>query len=116
MDFRFTKEEEAFRKEVHDFIETECPPTLRGKDVNFFQELPNLMEWRKKIAEKGRGFADFTNYFIAGIGRYQPGHAFFPGLNQISQVTIQFSHLLIFCHGADDDSEIFRLYRLHKTK
>src|SRR3990172_7098317 len=53
MDFRFTTEEEAFRKEVHDFIETECPPGLRGKDVNFFQELPNLMEWRKKIAEKG---------------------------------------------------------------
>ena len=53
MDFRFTQEEEAFRKEVHDFIETECPPTLRGKDVNFFQELPNLMEWRKKIADKG---------------------------------------------------------------
>jgi alkylation response protein AidB-like acyl-CoA dehydrogenase len=53
MDFRFTAEEEAFRKEVHDFIEKECPPTLRGKDVNFFQELPNLVEWRKKIAEKG---------------------------------------------------------------
>jgi alkylation response protein AidB-like acyl-CoA dehydrogenase len=53
MDFRFTPEEEAFRAEVHNFIEAECPPTLRGKDVNFFQELPNLVEWRKKIAEKG---------------------------------------------------------------
>ena len=53
MDFRFTAEEEAFRTEVHNFIETECPASLRGKDVNFFQELPNLMEWRKKIAEKG---------------------------------------------------------------
>jgi len=53
LDFRFTAEEEAFRTEVHNFIETECPASLRGKDVNFFQELPNLMEWRKKIAEKG---------------------------------------------------------------
>ncbi len=53
MDFKFTPDEEAFRTEVHNFIETECPATLRGKDVNFFQELPNLMEWRKKIAAKG---------------------------------------------------------------
>jgi alkylation response protein AidB-like acyl-CoA dehydrogenase len=53
MDFRFTPEEEAFRKDVHDFIEKECPPQLRGKDVNFFQEAPNLMQWRQKIADKG---------------------------------------------------------------
>ncbi|MFQ5473105.1 MAG: acyl-CoA dehydrogenase family protein [Dehalococcoidia bacterium] len=53
MDFRFTPEEEAFRKEVHDFVEKECPEAIRGGGVNFFQELPSLMEWRKKVAEKG---------------------------------------------------------------
>ena len=53
MDFRFTPEEEAFRREVHDFIEKECPPELRGGGVNFFQQAPALMAWRKKIAEKG---------------------------------------------------------------
>ncbi len=53
MDFRFTPEEEAFRKEVHDFIEKECPLDLRGGDVNFFQQAGNLFAWRKKVAEKG---------------------------------------------------------------
>ena len=53
MDFRFTSEEEAFRKEVHDFIEKECPKELRGKDVNFFQNVGSLLEWRKKVASKG---------------------------------------------------------------
>ena len=53
MDFRFTPEEEAFRKEVHDFIEKECPKELRGKDVNFFQNIGSLLEWRKKVAGKG---------------------------------------------------------------
>jgi alkylation response protein AidB-like acyl-CoA dehydrogenase len=53
MDFRFAPEEEAFRKEVHDFIEKECPPELRGGGVNFFEQAPSLMKWRKKLAEKG---------------------------------------------------------------
>jgi alkylation response protein AidB-like acyl-CoA dehydrogenase len=53
MDFRFTPEEEAFRKEVHDFIEKECPRELRGGDVSFFEQAGNLFAWRKKVAEKG---------------------------------------------------------------
>jgi alkylation response protein AidB-like acyl-CoA dehydrogenase len=53
MDFRFTAEEEAFRKEVHDFIENECPRELRGKGVNFFEQAPKLIEWRGKVAKKG---------------------------------------------------------------
>jgi alkylation response protein AidB-like acyl-CoA dehydrogenase len=53
MDFRFTPEEEAFRKEVRDFIENECPKELRGGGVNLFQQVGSLMEWRRKVAQKG---------------------------------------------------------------
>ncbi len=53
MDFRFTPEEEAFRGEVRTFIESECPPELRGGDVNFFQQVGHLLAWRKKVADKG---------------------------------------------------------------
>ena len=34
MDFRLTPEEEAFRLEVREFIEKECPEELRGGGVN----------------------------------------------------------------------------------
>ncbi len=44
MDFRFTPEEEAFRQEVHDFIENECPKDLRGGGVNIMEEVGNLFE------------------------------------------------------------------------
>jgi len=53
MDFRFTTEEEAFRKEVSDFIEAECPKELRGKGINIMENIGPLFSWRKKIAEKG---------------------------------------------------------------
>ena len=52
MDFRFTPEEEAFRQEVHDFIEKECPPDLRGGGVNIMQEVGNLFAWRAKLAKE----------------------------------------------------------------
>ena len=52
MDFRFTPQEEAFRQEVHDFIEKECPPELRGGNVNFFQQVGPLVQWRNKLAKK----------------------------------------------------------------
>lgn len=53
MDFRFTPEEEAFRQEVHDFIEKECPPELRNSDIGIFDKLSALMAWRKRVGEKG---------------------------------------------------------------
>jgi alkylation response protein AidB-like acyl-CoA dehydrogenase len=53
MDFRFSPEEEAFRREVREFIEKECPKELRGKGVNFFEQAPKLIEWRQKLAKKG---------------------------------------------------------------
>jgi alkylation response protein AidB-like acyl-CoA dehydrogenase len=52
MDFRFTPEEEEFRKEVRDYIENECPKELRGGGVNIFAEAGNLFAWRAKIAQK----------------------------------------------------------------
>src|SRR5207237_7227302 len=53
MDFRFSPEEETFRREVHDFINKERPKELRGGDVSFFEQAGNLFSWRKKVAEKG---------------------------------------------------------------
>ncbi len=53
MDFRLTPEEEAFRQEVHDFIEKECPPALRGGGGNIFSNAGDYVAWRKKIAGKG---------------------------------------------------------------
>src|SRR3972149_9910894 len=52
MDFRFTPEEEAFRQEVHEFIENECPAELRGSGVNILQEVGHLFAWRAKLAKK----------------------------------------------------------------
>jgi len=52
MDFRFTPEEEAFRQEVHDFIEKECPADLRGGGVNIMEEVGNLFAWRAKLAKR----------------------------------------------------------------
>ncbi|TET96095.1 MAG: acyl-CoA dehydrogenase [Dehalococcoidia bacterium] len=52
MDFRFTPQEEAFRQEVHDFIEKECPADLRGGGVNIMEEVGNLFAWRAKLAKR----------------------------------------------------------------
>ena len=52
MDYRFTPKEEAFRKEVREFIEKECPQDLRGGGVNIFQQAGNLFAWRAKVAKK----------------------------------------------------------------
>ena len=53
MDWKDTPEQAAFRKEVHDFIDKECPKELRGGDVSFFEQAGNLFAWRKKVAQKG---------------------------------------------------------------
>src|SRR5574341_717316 len=53
MDFRFNAEEEAFRKEVHDFIEAECPADLRKGGVNLFEQAGSFLAWRKRVAERG---------------------------------------------------------------
>jgi alkylation response protein AidB-like acyl-CoA dehydrogenase len=52
MDFRFTPKEEAFRQEVHDFIEKECPADLRAGGVNIMEEVGNLFAWRAKLAKR----------------------------------------------------------------
>jgi alkylation response protein AidB-like acyl-CoA dehydrogenase len=53
MDFHFTREEETFRKEVHSFIENECPPELRHGEIVAAEQLSLLFDWRKKVAERG---------------------------------------------------------------
>ena len=52
MDFRLTPEEEAFREEVRDFIEKECPAELRGGGVSIFEQAGNFFAWRAKLAQK----------------------------------------------------------------
>ena len=52
MDFRFTPQEEAFRQEVHEVIEKECPADLRGGGVNIMEEIGNLFAWRAKLAKR----------------------------------------------------------------
>ena len=52
MNFRFTPEEEAFRQEVHEVIEKECPADLRGGGVNIMEEVGNLFAWRAKLAKR----------------------------------------------------------------
>jgi alkylation response protein AidB-like acyl-CoA dehydrogenase len=55
MDFRLSTEDEAFRQEVHDFIEKECPKQLRerGGLGSFFSNAQYFIEWRRKIAGRG---------------------------------------------------------------
>jgi len=53
MDFRFSPEEEAFRREVRFFVETECPPELRHGEIVAAEQLNLLFDWRKKVAERG---------------------------------------------------------------
>jgi alkylation response protein AidB-like acyl-CoA dehydrogenase len=55
MDFRLSPEDEAFRQEVHDFIDKECPKELRERAGigSFMSNAHHFIAWRKKIAEKG---------------------------------------------------------------
>ena len=59
MDFKDSPEEGAFRREVRDFIQTECPPELKtarraagfGFDVS--DRAAAMETWRKKLAARG---------------------------------------------------------------
>ena len=59
MDFRFTDEEEALRKEVRDFLEKELPPDWPGVDPDMyhedsFKEIHQVsQEMQRKLAAKG---------------------------------------------------------------
>ena len=59
MDFRFTDEEEAFRKEVREFLDKELPPDWPGVDPDMYHEdaFDNIHEvslaTQKKLAAKG---------------------------------------------------------------
>jgi alkylation response protein AidB-like acyl-CoA dehydrogenase len=54
MDLSFTPEQEAFRKEVREFIATAMPPHLKklADDDGHF-EMDEVMEWHKILAQKG---------------------------------------------------------------
>jgi alkylation response protein AidB-like acyl-CoA dehydrogenase len=54
LDFTFTPEEEAFRKEVVEFLEKEAPQEYREKKVTFFDmsSQPDWIEKHRQMAEK----------------------------------------------------------------
>src|SRR5216684_5334744 len=67
MDFDFTPEQEAFRKEVRAWLETNLPDDLRGKafassraDV---EEVAKLRAWQKTMAEAGYVGLDWPREF-----------------------------------------------------
>src|SRR5712692_4050982 len=67
MDFDFTPEQEAFRKEVRAWLETNLPDDLRGKafassraDV---EEVKRLRAWQKTMAEAGFVGMDWPREF-----------------------------------------------------
>jgi alkylation response protein AidB-like acyl-CoA dehydrogenase len=67
MDFDFTPEQEAFRKEVRAWLETNLPDDLRGKafassraDV---EEVKRLRAWQKTMAEAGYVGMDWPREF-----------------------------------------------------
>jgi alkylation response protein AidB-like acyl-CoA dehydrogenase len=67
MDFDFTPEQEAFRKEVRAWLETNLPDDLRGKafassraDV---EEVKKLRAWQKTMAEAGYVGLDWPREF-----------------------------------------------------
>ncbi len=55
MDFRLSPEDEAFRQEVHEFIDKECPKELRERAGigSFMSNAQHFIAWRRKIADKG---------------------------------------------------------------
>src|SRR5438093_9588582 len=67
MDFDFTPEQEAFRKEVRAWLETNLPDDLRGKafassraDV---EEVRKLRAWQKTMSEAGYVGMDWPREF-----------------------------------------------------
>jgi len=67
MDFQFTEEQEAFRKEVRQWLERNLPDELRGSgfaasraDV---EEIRQLRAWQKKLAEAGDVGMDWPREF-----------------------------------------------------
>jgi alkylation response protein AidB-like acyl-CoA dehydrogenase len=67
MDFQFTEEQEAFRKEVRQWLERNLPDELRGSgfaasraDV---EEVGQLRAWQKKLAEAGYVGMDWPREF-----------------------------------------------------
>ena len=55
MDFRFSPEQQAFQKEIRDFVLTELPQELLWSERIAFTDAlwPAVLEARKKLAEKG---------------------------------------------------------------
>ncbi len=53
MNFRFSKDEEAFRKEVREFIEEEMTDTIRSKWLGGLLDTPERQEFVTKMSKRG---------------------------------------------------------------
>ncbi|MBN8609384.1 MAG: acyl-CoA dehydrogenase family protein [Deltaproteobacteria bacterium] len=54
MDLSFTPEQEAFRREVREFLKTEVPPHIKAKaEVDGHFEMDEVMDWHKVLYRKG---------------------------------------------------------------
>ena len=61
MDFRFSQEDEAFRREVRDFVTTEWDPkgydsvgaSIASYDLHTHEAIDLVKEWQLKLADKG---------------------------------------------------------------
>src|SRR2546423_3608288 len=67
MDFDFTPEQEAFRKEVRHWLETNLPDDLRGRAFAAsradHEEVRKLRAWQKKMYEGGYVGIDWPREF-----------------------------------------------------
>ncbi|MAQ18205.1 MAG: pimeloyl-CoA dehydrogenase large subunit [Sandaracinus sp.] len=54
MDLTFTERDEAFRKEVREFVASAMPPEMKQKAADYGHfSMPEIMEWHKILAKKG---------------------------------------------------------------
>ncbi len=54
MDLTFTEQDEAFRKEVREFVDSAMPAAMKEKAASYSHfSMPEVMEWHKILAEKG---------------------------------------------------------------
>ena len=71
MDFRFSEEEDAFRKEVHEFIEAEMTDEIRSRWLGGLLDTPERQQFVTKMAERGWLSMGFPEEY-GGTGEAMP--------------------------------------------
>ncbi len=80
MDFDFTPEQEAFRKEVQQWLEQNLPDDLRGRAFAASradrEEVRKLRTWQKRMYEAGYVGMDWPREFGAAAPRWSSRSSF----------------------------------------